>query len=45
MGLVFVADEETGSEYGLEYLLRHHKGLFSPQDLVVVPDWGNEQGV
>ncbi|MEW6664227.1 MAG: M20 family metallo-hydrolase [Thermodesulfobacteriota bacterium] len=44
MGLVFVADEETGSEYGLEYLLRHRKGIFSPQDLIVVPDWGNEQG-
>jgi succinyl-diaminopimelate desuccinylase len=44
MGLVFVADEETGSEYGLEYLLRHHKDFFSPKDLIVVPDWGNEQG-
>lgn len=44
MGLVFVADEETGSEYGLEYLLRHRKDVFSPQDLIVVPDWGNEQG-
>lgn len=44
MGLVFVADEETGSEYGLEYVLKNHKGLFAPRDLIVVPDWGNEQG-
>jgi succinyl-diaminopimelate desuccinylase len=44
MGVVFVADEETGSEYGLGYVLDHRKDLFSPRDLIVVPDWGNEQG-
>jgi succinyl-diaminopimelate desuccinylase len=40
--LCFVADEETGSFYGIQYLLRN--GLFSTQDLVVVPDGGTERG-
>ena len=38
--LAFVADEEMGSEYGICHLLK--KGLFAGDDLVVVPDMGNE---
>ncbi len=44
MGLAIVADEETGSEYGLSYLLNSHKGLFKDHDLMIVPDGGNEEG-
>lgn len=44
VGLVFVADEETGSRYGLDYLLRHREDLFDPKDLIIVPDGGNDQG-
>jgi len=44
VGLIVVADEETGSRYGLSYILKHHKGFFTPQDLIVVPDSGNEEG-
>jgi len=44
VGLAVVADEETGSEFGLHYLLKHRKGLFREQDLIVVPDAGNEEG-
>ncbi len=44
VGLIVVADEETGSHYGLGYILQHHKNFFSPQDLIVVPDSGNEEG-
>jgi succinyl-diaminopimelate desuccinylase len=44
VGLIVVADEETGSRYGLSYILQHHKDFFSPQDLIVVPDSGNEEG-
>jgi succinyl-diaminopimelate desuccinylase len=44
VGLIFVADEETGSEYGLEYVLKHRSDLFTPSDLIVVPDGGNEEG-
>lgn len=40
LGLLLVADEETGSAFGLEFLLREHKGLFGPRDLFLVPDSG-----
>ncbi len=44
VGLIIVADEETGSRYGLSYILKHHKAFFSPEDLIIVPDSGNEEG-
>ncbi len=44
VGLIVVADEETGSRYGLGYLLKHHGHIFSPEDLIIVPDAGNEEG-
>ena len=44
LGLIIVADEETGSRYGLEYILKHHGRIFSPNDLIIVPDAGNENG-
>ena len=34
--LCFVADEEVGSAHGIQYLIK--QGLFSPDDLVIVPD-------
>jgi len=40
VGIVMVADEETGSKYGLEYLMEHHKDLFNKDDLFIVPDAG-----
>ncbi|MBN1849620.1 MAG: M20 family metallo-hydrolase [Deltaproteobacteria bacterium] len=44
VGLAFVADEETGSRYGLEYLLKTRQDLFHPDDLIIVPDGGNADG-
>ena len=44
VGLIIVADEETGSEFGLDYILKHHAGIFKPEDLIIVPDAGNEDG-
>ncbi len=44
VGLVIVADEETGSEYGLSYVLKHQKDYFRPEDFIIVPDGGNEEG-
>ena len=44
VGLAVVADEETGSRYGLSYLLKHHPHLFKKNDLIIVPDGGNEEG-
>ncbi len=40
-GLIFVSDEETGSEYGLEYVLKEHEDLFKKKDLFLVPDFGD----
>ena len=40
--LAFVADEEMGSHYGLEKLIE--RNLFRPDDLVLVPDSGNDNG-
>jgi succinyl-diaminopimelate desuccinylase len=39
-GLLFVADEETGSKYGLDYVAAHAGWLFAPDDLFLVPDFG-----
>jgi succinyl-diaminopimelate desuccinylase len=44
IGLALVSDEETGSKKGLAYLLAHHPELFSPEDLIIVPDAGNAEG-
>ncbi len=44
IALALVSDEETGSQKGLGYLLAHHRELFSPQDLIIVPDAGNPEG-
>ena len=41
--LLFVADEEVGSTYGIQYLLKNHK-LFNKDDMVVIPDGGDSQG-
>lgn len=42
--LAFVADEETGSVYGLRYLIDKHKSLFRKDDMIVIPDSGNPHG-
>ncbi|MFC1833966.1 M20 family metallo-hydrolase [Thermodesulfobacteriota bacterium] len=44
VGLALVSDEETGSRYGLEHVLQTRPDLFKPQDLILVPDAGNEDG-
>ncbi|HII61148.1 M20 family metallo-hydrolase [Pyrococcus horikoshii] len=42
--LAFVSDEETGSKYGIEWLIKNHPELFKKDDLVLVPDGGNSEG-
>lgn len=44
IGLALVADEETGSSKGLDFLLRTQPQLFSPRDLIIVPDAGSPDG-
>lgn len=43
VGLVLVADEETGSKYGIGYLLSKYN-IFKSKDLIIVPDAGNSEG-
>ena len=43
IGLALVADEETGSEKGIGYVL-HHSKAFRHKDIIIVPDAGNEDG-
>lgn len=43
VGIALVADEETASEKGIDYVLRH-SNPFRKQDLIIVPDAGNEEG-
>ncbi len=42
--LLFVADEEIGSVYGLKYILREHSNLFGKDDYALVPDSGSSSG-
>jgi succinyl-diaminopimelate desuccinylase len=44
IALALVADEETGNDKGLAYLLREHRRLFSSRDLIIVPDAGSHDG-
>ncbi|MBI9078175.1 MAG: M20 family metallo-hydrolase [Pseudodesulfovibrio sp.] len=39
-GMIFVADEETGNTFGLDYLVENHEDIFSKNDLFLVPDFG-----
>jgi succinyl-diaminopimelate desuccinylase len=43
IGLALVADEETGSSKGIDYVL-HHGNNFKNDDLIIVPDAGNKDG-
>jgi succinyl-diaminopimelate desuccinylase len=42
--LLFAADEENGSVYGLDWILKNHPGLFRKNDLVLIPDSGVRDG-
>ena len=43
IGIALVADEEMGSEYGIQKLIAAN--LFKKDDLVIVPDAGDEKGL
>jgi len=44
INLLFVSDEEVGSEYGIRFLLKEHGDLFRKQDIYLVPDSGSPNG-
>lgn len=41
--LLFVADEEVGSKFGIQYLIENYS-LFRKEDLIIIPDGGNADG-
>jgi succinyl-diaminopimelate desuccinylase len=43
IGLLFVADEEVGSNFGIGYVLDNHD-IFKKEDLIIVPDSGDPSG-
>lgn len=44
LGILLAADEETGNELGIEYILTHHPEIFHAADLILIPDFGTEDG-
>lgn len=42
--LLFMADEEVGSTYGMQFLMEHHKDIFGKNDRILIPDGGDEKG-
>ncbi|HOE21935.1 MAG TPA: M20 family metallo-hydrolase [Smithellaceae bacterium] len=44
VNLLFVSDEETSSEKGVQHLLGLPEKIFSPGDWIVAPDSGNSEG-
>ena len=42
--LLFAADEENGSTYGIDWLIKNHPGLFRKNDMVLIPDSGDSTG-
>jgi succinyl-diaminopimelate desuccinylase len=44
VNLIFVADEETGSRWGIKWVLENHPSMFRKEDLIIVPDAGDAHG-
>ncbi|MDR2841631.1 MAG: M20 family metallo-hydrolase [Spirochaetaceae bacterium] len=42
--LLFVADEECGSGFGIDWLLKNKREIFRAGDLVLIPDSGDSKG-
>ena len=42
--LLFVADEENGSLYGIDWIIKNNPGFFRKDDLVLIPDSGDKDG-
>ena len=44
LGLLFAADEETGSDLGAIWLAKNHPEIFGKDDMFLVPDGGESDG-
>jgi succinyl-diaminopimelate desuccinylase len=42
--LLFAADEENGSGYGIDWLIKNVPGLFRRDDMILIPDGGDSRG-
>ena len=42
--LLFAADEENGSIYGIDWLIKNHPELFRKNDMAIIPDAGAPDG-
>jgi len=42
--LLFASDEENGSIFGVEWLIKNHPELFHKNDMIIVPDSGSSSG-
>jgi len=45
VGLAIVSDEENGSKYGIQHVLKEKPDLFSKDDLILIPDAGDPEGI
>ena len=44
LGLAIVADEENGSGFGIDYVLKNRPEIIRAKDYIIIPDAGNEDG-
>ena len=42
--LLFMADEEVGSKYGMNFLIQNHLDIFGKDDRILIPDGGDPKG-
>ena len=42
--LLFASDEENGSKFGVDWMIKNHPGLFRKDDMILIPDSGNATG-
>lgn len=42
--LLFMADEEVGSIYGMKFMLKTQRKLFRSNDIILIPDGGDSKG-
>ncbi|MCL2007147.1 MAG: M20 family metallo-hydrolase [Treponema sp.] len=42
--LLFASDEENGSVYGVDWMIKNHPELFCKSDMMLIPDSGNSTG-
>lgn len=44
-GFILSSDEETGSRYGLNYIVNNYPDIFKKEDYILVPDAGSSDGL